>query len=241
MPILEVRGISKRFGSLEALREVSFDVPEGMIYGIAGPNGAGKSVLFNVISGVYRPSSGEVRFEGEDVVGKPPHVACHRGLCRTFQTASTFHSMSVEDNVRVGGVFGAGTEDRVGSILEFLGLAAIAKTPAVNLELFTLKKVVLGAALATDCRLLMLDEPMAGLSLVEIERYLEIVKRINQQWGITVMIVEHLLDVLIGISDRMMILHYGEVLYEGLPDEVKDHEDVATVYLGETATGHPGA
>jgi branched-chain amino acid transport system ATP-binding protein len=236
MSILEVRGVSKRFGSLEALRDVSFEVKEGALYGIAGPNGAGKSVLFNVISGVYRPSSGEVRFGGENIVGVPAHGICHRGLVRTFQTASTFHSMSVKDNVRVGGLFGAGTEDRVPMIMELLEIAPMADVPATNLELFTLKKVVLGAALATDCKVLMLDEPMAGLSLVEIERYLELVRRVNQEWGITVLIVEHLLDVLIDISERMMILHYGEVLYEGSPDEVKGHEEVATVYLGETST-----
>jgi branched-chain amino acid transport system ATP-binding protein len=241
MPILEVRALSKRFGSLQALRDVSFDVQEGALYGIAGPNGAGKSVLFNVISGTYRPSGGQVRFKGEDVVGVPPHGVCHRGLVRTFQTASTFHSMSVRDNVRVGALFGGRKRDRVAAIMDSLDLTETEEARAANLDLFTLKKVVLGAALATDCSLLMLDEPMAGLSLVEIERYLDLVRRVNQEWGITVMIVEHLLDVLIDISDRMLILHYGEVLYEGSPQEVKEHEGVATVYLGEAPGGDPSA
>jgi branched-chain amino acid transport system ATP-binding protein len=233
MALLEVRALSKRFGSLEALRGLDFQVQEGELYGIAGPNGAGKSVLFNVISGFYSPSSGEVVFDKHNLVGLHPHQICARGLVRTFQTATTFHSMSVQDNVRVGAVFGAGNEDRVEELLRFLDLTERAETPAVNLDLFTLKKVVLGAALATGCRLLMLDEPMAGLSLVEVERFLELVRRANREWGITVMVVEHLLDVLIDVTDRMMILHNGQAIYEGSPAEVRRDEEVAAVYLGE--------
>jgi branched-chain amino acid transport system ATP-binding protein len=239
MALLEVRALSKRFGSLEALRGLDFQVQEGELYGIAGPNGAGKSVLFNVISGFYSPSSGEVVFDKHKLVGLRPHQICARGLVRTFQTATTFHSMSVQDNVRVGAVFGAGNEDRVEELLRFLDLTERAETPAVNLDLFTLKKVVLGAALATDCRLLMLDEPMAGLSLVEVERFLELVRRANREWGITVMVVEHLLDVLIDVTDRMMILHNGQAIYEGSPAEVRRDEEVAAVYLGEApGQGH---
>jgi branched-chain amino acid transport system ATP-binding protein len=233
MALLEVRGLSKRFGSLEALRGLDLQVQEGELYGIAGPNGAGTSVLFNVISGFYSPSSGEVVFDNHNLVGLRPHQICARGLVRTFQTATTFHSMSVADNVRVGAVFGHGKDDRVGELLRFLDLTERAEAPATNLDLFTLKKVVLGAALATECRLLMLDEPMAGLSLVEVERFLELVRRVNREWGLTVMIVEHLLDVLIDVSDRMMIMHDGRVLYEGSPDEVRGDEEVAAVYLGE--------
>ncbi|HZB79135.1 MAG TPA: ABC transporter ATP-binding protein [Actinomycetota bacterium] len=232
MPLLEVRDVTRRFGSLVALNGVSFGVDEGKLFGIAGPNGAGKSVLFGVISGAYRPSSGSVVFDGHDIVGLGPHEACHRGLVRTFQTPTTFHSLTVRQNLAVGRAFGAGRRQDVEDVVELLDLGDVADRPATNLDLFTTKKVVLGAALATECKLLMLDEPMAGFSHLEIEAFLEIVRRINRERGITVVIIEHLLDILIGITDRMMILHYGEVLFSGDPAEVKRNEKVVEVYLG---------
>ena len=232
MPLLEVRDVTRRFGSLVALNGVSFGVDEGKLFGIAGPNGAGKSVLFGVISGAYRPSSGSVVFDGHDIVGLGPHEACHRGLVRTFQTPTTFHSLTVRQNLAVGRAFGAGRRQDVEDVVELLELGDVADRPATNLDLFTTKKVVLGAALATECKLLMLDEPMAGFSHLEIEAFLEIVRRINRERGITVVIIEHLLDILIGITDRMMILHYGEVLFSGDPAEVKRNEKVVEVYLG---------
>lgn len=237
MRILEVQGLSKHFGSLEALRDVTFAVDEGEIFGIAGPNGAGKSVLFTTIAGFYRPSSGVVRFRGEDIVGLGPHQICHRGLVRTFQTPALFHSLSVRDNVRIGARFGAEGVDRVDEILRFLELDGIAERAATNLDLYTTKSVVLASALATDCRVLLLDEPMAGFSFGEIERYLELVARIRSDWGVTLLIIEHLLDVLIGVSDRMMVLHYGEVLYSGVPEDVRKHDKVVDVYLGGSVEG----
>jgi branched-chain amino acid transport system ATP-binding protein len=232
LPLLDVREVTRRFGSLVALNGVTFGVDEGELFGIAGPNGAGKSVLFGVISGSYRPSSGSVIFDGNDIVGLGPHEACHRGLVRTFQTPITFHSLTVRENLTVGRAFGAGRRREVEDVVEFLDLGDVADRPATNLDLLTTKKVVLGAALATECRLLMLDEPMAGFSHLEIETFLEIVRRINRERGITVVIIEHLLDVLIGITDRMMILHYGEVLFSGDPADVKSNEKVVEVYLG---------
>jgi branched-chain amino acid transport system ATP-binding protein len=232
MPLLEVRDVTRRFGSLVALNGVSFGVEEGELFGIAGPNGAGKSVLFGVISGTYRPSSGSVVFDGHDIVGLGPHEACHRGLVRTFQTPTTFHSLTVRQNLAVGRAFGGGRRQDVEDVVELLDLGNVADRPAINLDLFTTKKVVLGAALATECKMLMLDEPMAGFSHLEIEAFLEIVRRINRERGITVVIIEHLLDILIGITDRMMILHYGEVLFSGDPAEVKRNEKVVEVYLG---------
>lgn len=237
MSVLEVQGLSKHFGSLEALRAVSFSVEEGEILGIAGPNGAGKSVLFTCIAGFYRPSSGTVRFRGEDIVGLGPHQICHRGLVRTFQTPALFHSLSIRDNVRIGGRFGSGTPGRVDEILRFLGLDGIADREASNLDLFTTKSVVLASALATNCQVLLLDEPMAGFSFGEIEHYLDIVAELRREWGVTILIIEHLLDVLIGVSDRMMVLHYGEVLFSGPPEEVREHERVVDVYLGGTTEG----
>jgi branched-chain amino acid transport system ATP-binding protein len=237
MAIVEVDGVTKHFGSLAALNDVSFQVEEGELFGIAGPNGAGKSVLFNVISGFYRPTSGSVLFEGRSVVGLGPHAICHRGLTRTFQAPATFHSLSVRENVLAGGLFGARRIDRVPDVLRFLDLDGVADAKATNLDLYTMKKVVLGAALATGCKVLMLDEPMAGFSHVEIAAFLGLVRRINREWGVTILIIEHLLDVLIGVTDRMMILHYGEVLYCGSPDEVKNDERVIDVYLGGGTEG----
>jgi branched-chain amino acid transport system ATP-binding protein len=234
MSLLEVRGVTKRFGGFVAVDEVSFEVEEGAVFGIAGPNGAGKSVLFSTISGFYRPDAGDVRFEGRSIVGHRPHRICRAGLTRTFQTPILFHSMTVEDNLIVGARFGDvdDREDLVPELLDTLELGPVAGSQATNLDLFTTKKVVLGAALSTRPKLLLLDEPMAGFSHREIESYRELIARIRTDWSVTVVIIEHLLDVLIGISDRMLILHYGEVLFEGEPEEVKRHEGVVDVYLG---------
>ncbi len=231
--ILQVRSVSRRFGNLVAVDDVSFDVPEGSIFGIAGPNGAGKSVLFATIAGFYRPTSGSIVFAGRDIVGRGPSDVGQRGLARTFQTPTLFHSLTVRDNLRIGALFGRAKSDAsVPRILDFLDLGDVADSRATNLELFTTKMVVLGAALATSPRLLLLDEPMAGFSHVEVDRYRELVMRIRDEWGVTIVIIEHLLDELIGLSDRMLVLHYGSVLFEGDPDDVKEHPDVVNVYLG---------
>lgn len=236
MSLLEVRDVAKRFGGFVAVNGVSFDVEEGRVFGIAGPNGAGKSVLFSTISGFYRPESGEVRFAGESIVGHRPHRICRAGLTRTFQTPTLFHSMTVADNLIVGAHFGnQDGEDLVPELLEILELGGIAGSQATNLDLFTTKKVVLGAALATAPRLLLLDEPMAGFSHQEIESYRGLIERIRHERSVTVVIIEHLLDVLIGISDRMLVLNYGEVLFEGDPDDVRHHPEVVDVYLGGAA------
>jgi branched-chain amino acid transport system ATP-binding protein len=231
--LLEVQGLVRRFGALAAVNDVSFEVAEGEVFGIAGPNGAGKSVLFSTISGFYKPTSGEVRFDGRPISGMPPHRICHLGLTRTFQTPTLFHSLTVQDNIRVGAEFGRGGSGvDVPAIIDLLDLGPVAGSRATNLDLFTTKKVVLGAALATHPRMLLLDEPMAGFSHVEIEQYLELVAEIRRRWGTTVIIIEHLLDVLIGVSDRMLILHYGSVLFQGRPEDVRDHKEVVDVYLG---------
>lgn len=231
--ILETKGLSKNFGRLAALVNMDFQVEEGEIFGIAGPNGAGKSTLFNVITGLYPPSSGRVFFNGDDITGLNPHQICHKGIGRTFQIPTTFHSLSVYDNIRVGATFGAGRKDHIPDIIDFLNLNDKAHTPARNLDLYTTKLVMLGAALATDCRLLMLDEPMAGMSIVEIEDFLTLVRKVNQEWEITIVIIEHLLDVLIGISTRMLVLHDGQLLYIGAPEKVTQDRRVVKVYLGE--------
>lgn len=239
MAVLEIDDVHKRFGNLDALQGVTCSVAEGEIFGVAGPNGAGKSVLFKTIAGVHRPDRGDIRLGGESLVGLTPTKVCHRGLTRTFQTPTTFPSLSVRDNLRVGTTFGRGGRS-VDELLDFLDLGGVADRKARNLDLFTLKRVVLGAALGSGCRVLLLDEPMAGFSVVEIERYLELVHAVNATWGVTIVIIEHLLDVLIGVSDRLMILHYGQVLFSGRPEDVRGDEAVAEVYLGQ-APGTRGA
>jgi branched-chain amino acid transport system ATP-binding protein len=230
--MFETKNISKSFGKMAALSDVSFKVEKGEIFGIAGPNGAGKTTLFNIISAIYPPTSGRVSFDGRDITGLKPHQICHLGIARTFQIPTTFHTLSVYDNIRVGATFGSGKPERIPEVLGFLDLNGRQLTLARNLDLYTTKLVMLGAALATDCRLLMLDEPMAGLSIVEINNFLEVIHKVNTEKGITIIIIEHLLDILISISKRIMILSDGQMLYLGASDKVTEDRRVVEVYLG---------
>jgi len=241
--ILETKKVCKFFGSLAALVDVDLCIEEGVVFGIAGPNGAGKSTLFNVIAGVYPPSRGQIIFDGEDITGLGAHRTCRRGLARTFQIPKTFPSLSVYDNVRVGATFGAhgdarAREGRIEETLEFLGLSEHRHEKASNLDLYTTKLVMLGVAMATECKLLMLDEPLAGLSMVEIDGFLELVGRINRDKHVTVIMIEHLLDHLINVSQWMLILHNGSVIYAGDPYGVRQDKKVVEVYLGEARSGH---
>lgn len=235
--ILKTEGLTKQFGKLVALADVSFAVEEGRVFGIAGPNGAGKSTLFNVIAGGYRASAGHVLFSGHDITKLSPHTICRLGLARTFQIPVTFKTLSVYDNVRVGATFGGhdphGRRQRIENTLDFLGLNSCRDTVASNLDLYTTKLVMLGAALATGCKLLMLDEPLAGLSSIEISNFLSVVRNVNHKQGITLLIIEHLLDSLIEISSEILILHNGHAIYTGSPHGVREDARVIEVYLGE--------
>ncbi len=230
--MFKTQGLSKNFGRLTALSNVSFQVERGEIFGIAGPNGAGKSTIFNVVTGIYPPSDGRVFFEGRDITRWRPHQICQIGIARTFQIPTTFHTMSVYDNIRVGATFGAKSKDHVDEIINILGLEECLHMLAKNLDLYTTKMVMLGAALATNCKLLLLDEPMAGLSIVEINSFIELIQKINKEMKKTIIIIEHLLDVLINITSRMMILHDGKVLYLGSSKDVTSDRRVVEVYLG---------
>jgi branched-chain amino acid transport system ATP-binding protein len=235
--ILETKGISKVFGKLQALLDVDLQVAQGEIFGIAGPNGAGKSTLFNVIAGTFPPTAGKVIFDGRDVTALKSHQICRIGLARTFQVPQTFPSLSVYDNIRVGVTFGgtrqARIADRIEQALEFLDLNSVRDLEASNLDLYTTKLVMMAACLATDCRLLMLDEPLAGLSVTEISDFLRVVRHINQDGGTTVVIIEHILDSLIEISERILILDTGEVIYNGDPEGIRTDARVIEVYLGD--------
>jgi branched-chain amino acid transport system ATP-binding protein len=230
--LLETKNIGISFGSLNALQDVTFHVEEGEIFGIAGPNGAGKSTLYNVISGIYHPNAGKVYFDGNDITHLSPNQICHLGLVRTFQIPATFQSMTVRNNINVGHTFGRNKDRSIDEIIDFLNLKEKSDRLASNLDLYTIKLTMLGATLATGCKLLMLDEPMAGFSIAEIERFLEVIRQVNQGWKVTIVIIEHLLDILIGISNRMMILDNGQVIYIGDPEKVTEDRKVVEVYLG---------
>jgi branched-chain amino acid transport system ATP-binding protein len=235
--ILETKKISKRFGSLAALTQVDLSVEEGEIFGIAGPNGAGKSTLFNVIAGHYPVSGGRIIFGGEDTTHLGSHQMCHRGLARTFQVPITFKTLTVYDNVRVGATFGRGKIKTRHAVIDeairFLELETIHDTVASHLDLYTTKLVMLAACLATGCKLLMLDEPLAGLSPPELYDFLAVVRKINQDRGTTILFIEHILDALIEITERALILHNGETIYIGESKGICKDPRVVECYLGE--------
>ena len=236
--ILRTEDVSKAFGKLQALLNVNLEVSEGEIYGIAGPNGAGKSTLFNVVAGALPPTSGRIYFNGRDITRLKSSQICRLGLARTFQVPRTFATLSVYDNIRVGSTFGGDGKrkhkGRIEETLDFLSLQDVRNTPASNLDLYTTKLVMMAACLATGCRLLMLDEPLAGLSMNEIADFLNVVRHINRDGGTTVLMIEHILDSLIEISNRMLILDNGESIYTGDPDGVRNDPRVIEVYLGES-------
>lgn len=235
MPIiLETKKITKRFGELAAVNNLSFEVNEKEIFGIAGPNGAGKTTLFNVISGIYS-GSGEINYYGERIDRLRPFQVCLKGIARTFQIPSVFSTLTVYDNIRIGAHFGnhASNEKKtITDVLEFIGLSEKQHIEAKHLPLFDKKLTMLGAALATDPKLILLDEPIGGLSPKEINESVDLFKRINHELGITIIVIEHLMKVLMAISQRMMIIHNGEKICIGPPEEVAKDKQVIEVYLG---------
>ncbi len=239
MPILEGEGVTKHFGGLAAVSRVDFSVDQGEVVGLIGPNGAGKTTLFNLISGALVPNEGVVRFNGENITGAKPHKICKMGLARTFQSVRVFADMPVRENVLLGSLFG--TPTRVSSadvagentrLLEFVGLSAVGATPAKDLTLANQKRVEVARALATKPRLLLLDELMAGLNPTEIAEAMELVARIREE-GITVFMIEHVMKAIMNVCDRIMVLHHGEKIAEGTPQEIASSKKVIEVYLGE--------
>ncbi len=232
----QVRDLGIRFGSLEALRGVEFEVQKGEVFGIAGPNGAGKTTLLNLIAGVLRPTSGKISLEGEILSGLKPTEVCHRGIARIFQIPLVFPTLTVHDNIRVGMTFGhaRGKEESKGfpEIVDFVGLNGKEDLLAANIDLYSRKLVMLGAALATEPKVLLLDEPLGGLNFQEIENYLKVVRRVNREMGVTLLIVEHLFDKLVEVSDEIMILNFGERIFLGPSRSVADDPTVIQVYLG---------
>ena len=236
IPLFSVNNVVKRFGALVALDDVSFHVRRGEILGIAGPNGAGKSTLLNVCGGSLAPTSGEIVLEGERVEGLSPYRMCHRGLGRTFQIPQVFSSMSVEENIVVGCMFGGGNAGAAGEIVGFLmdvcGLAARREELAGKVSLMTRKMVMLASVLATQPKLVFLDEPLAGLNREEIRVFMDLISRLRDEMDLTFVVVEHKIRALSQLSDRLMVIHFGSCICLDAPEVVIKDAQVVDVYLG---------
>ena len=235
-PLLEVRGIGKRFGGLQAVHDLSFEMTRGEVLGLIGPNGAGKTTVFNLLSGFLAPDDGEVRFDGRSLAGLKPHAVCQLGLVRTFQIVRPFPHLSVLDNVRVGALARrpqmAEARERARAVIEQVGLGAKARQPAAGLTLAERKRLVLARALATEPTLLLLDEVMAGLNPTEIEAIVGLIRSINAS-GISILLIEHNMRAVMTLSGRIVVLSFGEKIVEGPPAAVANHPRVVEAYLGE--------
>jgi branched-chain amino acid transport system ATP-binding protein len=235
---LEVSNIRKRFGGLQAVAGVSLEVAPGEIVGLIGPNGAGKTTLFHLISGFVAPDQGEVRFEGASTRGLKPHEICRRGLARTFQIVQPFPHMTVLENVTAGALFGgahASPREATAAAreqLEFAGLTAFADRPASALTLASRKRLELAKSLAMQPKVLMLDEVNAGLNSSEIDGALALIRRIAER-GITILIIEHLMKVVLSLAQRVLVLHHGQLIAEGDPGRIVNDPRVIEAYLGE--------
>src|SRR4029453_19065232 len=235
-PLLEVSGLSRRFGGLQAVNDLSLSMARDEVLGLIGPNGAGKTTAFNLLSGFLAPDRGRIRFDGRSIVGLSPHAICHLGLCRTFQIVRPFPRLSVLDNVRVGALSRRprmeDARDRAREVIEQVGLGGKMDHPAGGLTLAERKRLELARALATEPRLLLLDEVMAGLNPTEIEAIVALVKRINAS-GIAIMLIEHNMRAVMSLSHRIAVLNFGEKIVEGEPAAVANHPRVIEAYLGE--------
>jgi branched-chain amino acid transport system ATP-binding protein len=237
--ILAVEHVSRRFGSLMALNGLSFEIARGEILGIAGPNGAGKSTLLHVCTGVVPPSAGRVVFEGHAVSGLAAHRFCRIGIARTFQIPHIFSSMTVEENVLTGAMFGNATQlseaalsGRLRDVIEITGLARQRRQQASLADLITRKRIMIAAALATDPKLLFLDEPLSGLNAEEVEIFVALFRHLHAALGLTLVVVEHKVRALAALSDRILILNAGTRLCLDRPEAVLREPRVIDIYLG---------
>lgn len=233
--MLKTNNITKRFGSVVAVDDVSIEVSEGEIVGLIGPNGAGKTTLFNVITGFHRPSNGTVTYRGEDITNLKPHQVTQKGIVRTFQVPKPLNDLTVTENVVVGAFGdGKGREEALAKAHETLDRVNFQgdySMTADNLNVAQLKRLEIAKAVATDPELLMLDEAVAGLNPEERNKLVNVIDKLNDE-GITILLVEHVMDVVMRLSDKVIVLNEGRVLTEGTPEEVQNNEEVVEVYLG---------
>lgn len=241
MAILEVENLSKSFGGLAAIRNLDFTVSEGEIVGLIGPNGSGKTTLFNLISGLLKPDAGKIKFDNRDITAIKPHSICQAGIARTFQLVKPFVRMSLLENVMVGRAYGSEPARSRGQarldteqILAFTGLVRKQVPRAAMLGLVDRKRLEIARALATRPKLLLLDEMMAGLNPAEMEAAMRLVKEIRDS-GVTLIVVEHVMRAVLGISDRVIVLNVGEKIAEGTPQEIASNKKVIETYLGKQA------
>ncbi len=238
--ILETKQATKHFGGLAAVEKVDMTIYKGEILGLIGPNGAGKTTFVNIITGMLPITSGKVYFKGQDITGWPAFKIGRLGIARTFQIVKPFRGMTVQENVAVGAMFGHGGAKRsprealehVDHIIEFVGMADLREKHADELTLPYLKRLELAKALAMDPELLFLDEVMAGLNTKEIESAMELVRKINEK-GITILVIEHVMKAIVGVTQRVFVLNFGQELAQGAPQEVLNNPAVIQAYLGE--------
>ena len=264
-PLLELQGVTKRFGGLIAVNNVNLLVDKGTITSVIGPNGAGKTTIFNTITGIYKPDEGDVQFDGKSVAGKRPDQITALGMCRTFQNIRLFHNMSVLENVMVGGhtqskstVLGAvlrtrsfknseeETRQEASRLLRFVGLpAGLGDQIAKNLPYGQQRRIEIARALASKPKLILLDEPTAGMNPQETESAIGLFRKLRDDLGITVVLIEHDMKVVMGISEYISVIDYGQKIAEGTPDEVRKNQRVIEAYLGRSAAAeiaaHEGA
>ncbi len=237
--ILEVKGLLKAFGGLLAIRNLDLAVDEGEIIGLIGPNGSGKTTLFNLISGVLTPDEGEIKFKGRDITGLKPNKVCQNGIARTFQLTKPFAQMTALQNVMIGRMYGSEpvlsikkAEQECEKILKFIGLGGKNLSMAATFGMVDRKRLEIARALATKPKMLLLDEMMSGLTPTEMADAVDLVKAIGDS-GVTLIVVEHVMKAILGISNRLVVLNYGEKIAEGKPQEVVNNQKVIEAYLGE--------
>ena len=255
-PVLDVRGLSIQFGGLKALQDLSFTIPAKTVFSIIGPNGAGKTTFFNIVTGIYTPTSGDIRFYGESLVGLEPNQIVRRGVCRTFQNIRLFQGLTVLENVMIGadlhekatladillrtGRFRAQerrTAAQAAEILDYVGILSDANELARNLPYGKQRRLEIARALATRPRLLLLDEPTAGMNPSESEEMVQLFLRICSEKDVCVLMIEHDMKVVMGVSQKILVLNFGRQIAFGSPQEVLANEAVVTAYLGHRKTG----
>lgn len=248
MPVLEINNVTKRFGGLMALDDVSFQVEEGEIRGLIGPNGAGKSTMFKNIAGFYSPSSGDIRYQGQSIAGRKPHDIAEMGVVRTFQETTLFQELSVFENVLVGchirsrsNLFAAilgldrglqrEAEEKVAEVLDFMGLGERREQLASELPLGSQRALAIAIALASEPKLLLMDEPFAGMNPEETNHMMELTRKVRES-GISIVLVEHDMKAVMGLCGYLTVLNFGQLLAEGTPEEIRHNERVIEAYLG---------
>lgn len=238
MALLKLDKVSQHFGGLKAVDEVDYEFEEGHIYGLIGPNGAGKTTLVNLLSGLIAPTTGKIWFQGQEINKNTPEAVTHLGIARTFQVVRVFGTLSVLDNVMIGSIFGKGgvrrkeSKARAETVIEDVGLSPQINQRADELPLAYQKRLQIARALATEPKLLILDEAMAGLNSREVEEAIEVLFRIRER-GVTLLIIEHLMKVIMNVSDVVLVLHQGQLLTAGSPQEVSNDPEVIKAYFGE--------